>query len=378
MNPLFTILLMVVVGALIGGVTNSLAIKMLFRPFTAKYIGNIKVPFTPGLIPKRRQELADQLGKMVVEHLLTPEGLRKKLHDEAFQHQMMEWAQQEVSTMLNSDRSLREWMEELDISVEHDQIHQRVYSFAHERYHQMMKNRRQKSIRTIIGPNWDHKGKEALEQVSDYVLHNLDEYISSYEGRQKITNMIENYMEGQGFLANMVSSFIGTDGLAERIQPAVSDYLRSQDAKLWLKRILEEEWEKWMNKPVRYYEDKLGAEVTADLIATTVADALPVEEWLDRSVSEITAKYQSIIVDQFVPKLVHKSGDFLSERIPGILNKLHLSDVVKQEVESFSVERIERLVLDISRREFKLITYLGALLGGVIGLIQASLILVMG
>jgi len=378
MNTIVMILLMMGVGALIGGVTNSLAIKMLFRPFTAKYIGNMKVPFTPGLIPKRRQELADQLGKMVVEHLLTPEGLRKKLHDEAFQNQMVEWAQQEVSSMLKSDRSLKEWMSELDISVDRDQIHKSMYSFAHERYHQMMKNQRKKSIRTLIGPNWDHKGKEAMEQVSEYVLLNLEEYISSYEGRQKITNMIENYLEGQGFLANMVSSFIGTDGLAERIQPAVSDYLRSQDAKLWLKRILEEEWEKWLNKPVRYYEDKLGADVTADMIATTVADALPVEEWLNRSVQDITGKYQTYIVDQFVPKLVHKSGDVLSDRIPDIMSKLHLSDVVKQEVESFSVERLERMVLDISRKEFKLITYLGALLGGIIGLIQAGIILMMG
>jgi len=378
MNTVVMILLMMGVGALIGGVTNSLAIKMLFRPFTAKYVGNMKIPFTPGLIPKRRQELADQLGKMVAEHLLTPEGLRKKLHDEAFQNQMVEWAQQEVSSMLQSDRSVEELMSELDISVDRDQIHKSVYTFAHERYHQMMKNQRQKSIRTLIGPNWDHKGKEAMEQVSEYVLHNLEEYISSYEGRQKITNMIENYLEGQGFLANMVSSFIGTDGLAERIQPAISDYLRSQDAKLWLKRILEEEWEKWLNKPVRYYEDKLGADLTADMIASTVADALPVEEWLNRSVQDITGKYQTYIVEQFVPKLVHKSGDILSERIPDIMSKLHLSDVVKQEVESFSVERLERMVLDISRKEFKLITYLGALLGGIIGLIQAGIILMMG
>jgi len=378
MSTFFMILLMVVVGALIGGVTNSLAIKMLFRPFTEKYIGNMKVPFTPGLIPKRRKELADQLGNMVVEHLLTPEGLQKKLHDEAFQNQMLEWAQREASTMLTSDRTLREWMNELEISVDRDQIQSSVYSFAYDRYHHMMKNQRSKSIRTLIGPDWDHKGKEAMEQVSEYVLHNLDEYISSYEGKQKITNMIENYLEGQGFLANMVSSFIGTDGLADRIQPAVSDYLRSQEAKLWVKRILEEEWEKWLNKPVRYYEDKLGAEVTADMIASIVADALPVEEWLDRSVQDITEKYHSYIIDQFVPKLVHKSGDFLSDRIPDIMGKLHLSDVVKQEVESFSVERLEQMVLDISRREFKLITYLGALLGGIIGLIQAGIILMMG
>ena len=50
---------------------------MLFRPHRPIYIGKFQVPFTPGLIPKRRDELAVQLGKMVVEHLLTPEGIGK-------------------------------------------------------------------------------------------------------------------------------------------------------------------------------------------------------------------------------------------------------------------------------------------------------------
>ena len=70
---------MAFIGALIGGFTNHLAIKMLFRPHEAKYIGKWRVPFTPGLIPKRRDELAIQLGKTVTNYLLTPETFRKKL-----------------------------------------------------------------------------------------------------------------------------------------------------------------------------------------------------------------------------------------------------------------------------------------------------------
>ena len=70
---------MAFIGALIGGFTNHLAIKMLFRPHEAKYIGKWRVPFTPGLIPKRRDELAMQLGKTVTNYLLTPETFRKKL-----------------------------------------------------------------------------------------------------------------------------------------------------------------------------------------------------------------------------------------------------------------------------------------------------------
>ena len=51
------ILFMVVVGAVIGGVTNVIAIRMLFHPFKPYYIFKMRIPFTPGLIPKRREKL---------------------------------------------------------------------------------------------------------------------------------------------------------------------------------------------------------------------------------------------------------------------------------------------------------------------------------
>ncbi|NCT39427.1 DUF445 family protein [Bacillus sp. EB93] len=63
-----------VVGAVIGGFTNLLAIRMLFRPYKPIHIFGKQLPLTPGLIPKRQDELAKQLGKLVVDHLITPES----------------------------------------------------------------------------------------------------------------------------------------------------------------------------------------------------------------------------------------------------------------------------------------------------------------
>ena len=79
LEAVWKIIFMVVVGAVIGGFTNYLAIKMLFHPYHPKYMGKWKLPFTPGLIPKRRQELAHQIGKLVVNHLLTRESIQRNL-----------------------------------------------------------------------------------------------------------------------------------------------------------------------------------------------------------------------------------------------------------------------------------------------------------
>ena len=74
-----------VLGAVIGYVTNAIAIRMLFRPLTEKYIFKIKIPFTPGIIPKQRGNLAENIARMVSDELLTEDAMRKQIQSENFQ-----------------------------------------------------------------------------------------------------------------------------------------------------------------------------------------------------------------------------------------------------------------------------------------------------
>lgn len=78
MNHFFTVLLLTVVGALIGWITNIFAIKLLFRP-----IKPIKIPLTRftivGLIPKRKKEIAKNIGEVVANELISI----RELMDEA-------------------------------------------------------------------------------------------------------------------------------------------------------------------------------------------------------------------------------------------------------------------------------------------------------
>ncbi|MDR0557136.1 MAG: DUF445 family protein [Treponema sp.] len=71
-----------VIGAFIGYVTNAIAIKMLFRPLTEKRFLGMRIPFTPGILPRQRHELAQSIGRMVERELLTPEIVRQRLRRE--------------------------------------------------------------------------------------------------------------------------------------------------------------------------------------------------------------------------------------------------------------------------------------------------------
>ncbi len=76
-----SMLLSPVLGGVIGYITNYIAIKMLFYPHTEKYIFKMKIPFTPGLIPKERGRLAEKVGITVSNQLVTGEVLDEALQE---------------------------------------------------------------------------------------------------------------------------------------------------------------------------------------------------------------------------------------------------------------------------------------------------------
>jgi uncharacterized membrane protein YheB (UPF0754 family) len=79
-----------VIGAVIGFVTNDIAIRMLFRPLTEKRIFGVRIPFTPGIIPKQRRNLASSIGRMVSDELLTEEAVRAQINTPKVQDALRE------------------------------------------------------------------------------------------------------------------------------------------------------------------------------------------------------------------------------------------------------------------------------------------------
>ena len=78
-------------GAIIGYVTNRIAIKMLFRPLNPKRVLGVRVPLTPGVIPRNRFDLARTIARMVSEQLLSPKALREQLDSPEFRDNLKGW-----------------------------------------------------------------------------------------------------------------------------------------------------------------------------------------------------------------------------------------------------------------------------------------------
>jgi len=92
-----------VIGAIIGYVTNRVAIKMLFRPLKAWRVGGVRIPMTPGVIPAKRADLAENMGEVVGDHLLTSQEISKGLQQDIFQEQLLFLIEEKIKSVLEDD-----------------------------------------------------------------------------------------------------------------------------------------------------------------------------------------------------------------------------------------------------------------------------------
>lgn len=79
-----SVLLPPLIGGVIGYITNDLAIKMLFRPYRPVTVGKFRLPFTPGIVPKRLPQLAVLLGREVEAQFFNADDLEILFQSDGF------------------------------------------------------------------------------------------------------------------------------------------------------------------------------------------------------------------------------------------------------------------------------------------------------
>ena len=118
------------VGGVIGYITNDLAIRMLFRPRKAIYIGSFHVPFTPGLIPSQQGRIAQSIGGVISSQLLNEETLRQTLLSSAALNLIRRKATAALRMLSKDERTVSDLLKEpgiLDrVNMSVDELEQRL------------------------------------------------------------------------------------------------------------------------------------------------------------------------------------------------------------------------------------------------------------
>lgn len=375
MDIVFRFFILIVVGALIGGITNFFAIKMLFRPLHPVYIGKWRLPFTPGLIPKRHKDIAEKLGQVVVEHLLTADGLTAKLHEEQFVDELNELARKEVSRFLDRDETLLNLTQSLSIERAHEKVEQFILNKLEEKYWHAISRVKTKQIVHIIPREFQDYIDENIPVLIDIVCTKAIAYIESEEGKDKVGHLIDRFLADKGTLGNMVKMFLGNESIMKKVQPEIVKFFSQPTTRILFEEIVRKEWSNIQQKAISDFDEKINYDALLNWLKDQIRKNLNVTQFFNRPLGEILAEQKETILETIVPRLVINIRNFAVSKIETVMEKLRLEDIVKTQVESFPLQRVEEIVLTISSREFKMITYLGALLGGVIGATQGIMFL---
>ncbi|MCJ7840432.1 DUF445 family protein [Lederbergia sp. NSJ-179] len=375
-NWTWTLLFMIVVGAIIGGFTNFLAIQMLFRPHRPIFIGKWQLPFTPGLIPKRQKELAVQVGKLVVNHLVTPESIQKKLSEPKLKHEMATLVSNKIHSWLDQGLTVQQVLDSLQIKNAEQRTKAYLHSKVGQKYAALKQKYWNEQINELIPEEWKASVQEKIPVISDKIIEKAIDYFSSEQGRDKINNMIENFFEDRGRVWNMIQMFVGNHSLVDRFQPEIIKFLRNDGTKQMLNTILQSEWQKLQQNSLQELFPNWQDEPLLDYIQTWVEETVSIEKLFRTSIHELILPYKAKIDGKWIPFLFDSIGNFFVQRTEEIMKRFHVEEIVREQIEAFSTVKLEELVLSIAKKELTMITYLGAILGGAIGLIQGIIVMI--
>lgn len=485
------------IGAVIGYITNWLAIKMLFRPREAKYIFGMKLPFTPGLIPKEKSRIANKVGETVGTHLLNSDSLSKALKDDKIKSKFNEVAKEKINQVINSNSTLEESLKNtlgenyyalkrnminniaktILESIQEEEFKNKLKFYIVDSIKERLNKNPEKIIdfinsnkfrEVIINTLEEEKtrdiiGKALLKEVKtlgkedltieEVIPENIKPYIEEYVKSQKDTlvDIIKNLLRDDEVsykiksaindnIPSIVSMFLSGDVIYGKLVSLVDKSLNEEENKEYICDAALAFVHESMKKKVSDVINNVGEEkleVISDALGDKISKKLNTEENIDSIISKLNCKissfnsyeeiikvlfndYENILIDNIdsmisqivnnnqlsgeISKIIEKVfdkflqnslndicynkqnlensimsildnlyNDFVENKSAKVLEIVDISSIVEEQINAFEVDYAEEIIIGIANKELKAITWLGALLGGILGILSPLL-----
>lgn len=369
MKVVLIILGMTLIGALIGGVTNMIAIKMLFHPFKAYYIFGKRIPFTPGLVPKRREEIASKIGQVVEEHLLTESLIREKITSEAMHTSIYNTVQQQITALQSDKVTLQSLVQDFHIDL-HEKTETWIKHFLNERLNKKYLEIENEQIETLVPQNLMHTIDEKVLQIDEVILKRARYYISSDKGYHDIFEMIETFFNEKSRILSMLQMFMTKEAIAERVQAELLRLSEHPKAKRILKTQIQEEYQRLKSMPIRDIVTKDQFNDKLEKFIEECISHLQIKQKMHTSLNRLVPDMFTYLKSEGAEKLTAFIISTLAKRLTSIFKKVNIAGLVEEQINRFDLDYIERLIFEIANKELKLIMLLGFILGGIIGFFQ--------
>lgn len=360
-------LLNVAVGTIAGGVTNAIAVWMLFHPYERRYGFH-------GAIPKNKARLAKSIGRTVGEKLLTPKDLLDELSRAGIRETLDAKLAEFIGAALETERGpLRELLPtSVLVEVEHalaglgPSVADGVAAYT-------------------ATPEFEARVRAAVARLREEVGGMTVGQVLTPERRADLasqaatlaTELIEEGRQADGRSAtarigDLLLRMAGTERTRSFVERTVSDALGRAEHRRWsdvLDAIGEDTVVRWLVEASR----SPRANALAAEGATKGAAAL-----LDRPIGR---------PGRFLPadapaRLAAAAGpalwEWIEAQLPRLVEQLDIQAMVERKVLGFSTQRIEEIIRGVTERELKTIVRLGYVLGAVIGILTFAVGRVVG
>lgn len=98
-----------------------------------------------------------------------------------------------------------------------------------------------------------------------------------------------------------------------------------------------------------------------------------IDEVLDKDISSVMMKIHNANFDRIYSFITTLFNKFLEKELPQIVEFFNIERVVEERINDFEIDFFEEIIIEIAERELKAITWLGGLLGGILGLLSPLL-----
>lgn len=369
MHAFLIIIFMMIIGALIGGVTNVIAVKMLFHPFKTYYIFNKRVPFTPGLIPKRRAEIADKIGQVIEEHLLTESMIQSKLNATATRTAIEEVVQKQIEK-LKEDRTSFDYLAkkvDIDIAQLANEKIERVMSEKLELFYYDHSNT---PIAQLIPEDIEKSLDSKVEAVPELLFGRARVYLKSEKGASDIASMLDTFFNEKGKIVGLLQMFMTKESIADRIQHELIRLTNHPKAKVIANQIIENEYTTFKSKQLNEVLNEQQFQSFKTSVTDLAIGYMDINNTATKPLNNLMPNFIGFLENKVSQKLTNVIIENTSKHISPIMKKVNLRQMVEQQINTFDLAYIEKLIIDIANKELKLIMLLGFLLGGIIGLLQ--------
>lgn len=321
------------VGAVIGYITNDIAIRMLFRPHQPKFVFGIRIPFTPGIIPKEKGRIAEALGNSISTNLMNQEVLEKNLLSD----DMIEKIESGIDDFFAAQKGNQET------------VHQFLSHFLSSEEITIASMSVNQELTTLI----HHK-------LSDSTLGTKIAHIAVSHVMQKMQNF------GSTIGDTLKEGGIGTGGGIGKMISRGFESLFGKQAKDTASEFisaLAEPVEQALGKNINEMLQNNSKEIVGNLIGNEI------EHLMDCPMSTLLSDKDKQI-EQAKHSVLSLYRTVIKEHLPKILETINVSKMIENRINEMDMNETEKIIFQVMDKELKAIVWLGALLGMIMGCVN--------